>query len=109
MFNCFGVRILDGVSGERSPVVGGELNSKGGSVVIENIANAQGWNTGAAKSEEVSFIDNDVPEKQYFQGGEKIVLRIKGISIKSLKSPILGFLLRDRLGQDLFGTNANEI
>jgi len=102
-------RILNALPGEHSPELGAELDTQEGAVVIENIANAQGWNTGAAKIEEVSFIDADTPEKQYFQGGENILLRIKGKAIEPLKSPILGFLLRDRLGQDLFGTNTYEI
>ena len=102
-------RTLNAVAGDRSAEVAEGSATQEGAVIIENIAKAQGWNTGAAHIEEVSFTNADAPEKQYFQGGENVLLRIKGKAIESLKSPILGFLLRDRLGQDLFGTNTYEI
>jgi lipopolysaccharide transport system ATP-binding protein len=102
-------RTLSAVAGDRSPEVGGNARTEEGAFIIENIAKAQGWNTGAAKIESVSLINADFPEKQYFQGGENVLLRITGKAVETLKSPILGFLLRDRLGQDLFGTNTYEI
>lgn len=102
-------RTLNAVAGDRSAEVDRAAGAEEGAFIIENIAKAQGWNTGAAKIEEVSFVNADAPEKQYFQGGENVLLRIKGRAIEALKSPILGFLMRDRLGQDLFGTNTYEI
>ena len=101
-------RTLNALVGDRSANVI-ESGAQEGVVIIENIAKAQGWNTGAAHIEEVSFTNADAPEKHYFQGGENVLLRIKGKAIETLKSPILGFSLRDRLGQDLFGTNTYEI
>jgi lipopolysaccharide transport system ATP-binding protein len=36
-------------------------------------------------------------------------MRIQGKAIQTLDKPIIGFLLRDRLGQDLFGENTLRI
>ena len=38
-------------------------------------------------------------------GGETVVVAIDVDAIESLQSPIVGFLVRDRLGQNLFGDN----
>jgi len=102
-------RTLSAVPGDRSVELDSGSVAEEGAFIIENIAKAQGWNTGAAKIESVSLVNADSPEKQYFQGGENILLRITGKAVETIKSPILGFLLRDRLGQDLFGTNTYEI
>ena len=38
-------------------------------------------------------------------GGERVTLRISAIALEELANPILGFNLKDRLGQYLFGEN----
>ena len=45
------------------------------------------------------------PEKINFCGGERVCLKIFAKTSKVIEKPILGFLLKDRLGQDLFGEN----
>jgi len=40
-----------------------------------------------------------------FEGGEKVCVIIRARAYGVLERPILGFLLRDRLGQDMFGEN----
>ena len=39
------------------------------------------------------------------QGGEKVEVTIKAITHRRLENPILGFIVKDRLGQNLFGEN----
>lgn len=40
-----------------------------------------------------------------FEGGEKVRMVIRAKAHSTLQSPILGFIVKDRLGQDLFGEN----
>ena len=41
----------------------------------------------------------------YVVGGETVVLTVQAEAVQPLASPIIGFLVRDRLGQLLFGDN----
>ncbi len=38
-----------------------------------------------------------------YAGGEHLILQVEAIVNKKLNSPIIGFLVKDRLGQSLFG------
>ncbi|MEI6192580.1 MAG: Wzt carbohydrate-binding domain-containing protein, partial [Nitrosomonadaceae bacterium] len=40
-----------------------------------------------------------------FEGGERVRMTVRAKTYDTLQNPILGFLVRDRLGQDLFGEN----
>jgi len=64
-----------------------------------------GWRTGAAQVTRVELINKDRPEQGFFEGGEQVCLRIHVQAKEPLDRPIIGFILRDRLGQDLFGDN----
>ena len=68
-------------------------------------AKASGWQTGLAQITAVSFINIDDPDRDFYSGGEKVKVTITVRTSQTLKNPIVGFLLRDRLGQDLFGEN----
>ena len=73
--------------------------------VINNLDTAKGWRTGNAEILSVELSRLSDGEGAVFKGGEKVELKIKAIAREPLKRPILGFLVRDRLGQDLFGEN----
>jgi lipopolysaccharide transport system ATP-binding protein len=67
---------------------------------------AKGWTTGGATIESVvleTATDGTVPA--FLQGGEQVRLRIRARAHQRLERPMLGFLVKDRLGQDLFGEN----
>lgn len=73
--------------------------------VRDNLQDASGWTAGGAvllsvALEMVSGGDNTV-----FTGGEKVRIVVHAKANKDLYSPILGFVFRDKLGQDLFGEN----
>ncbi|TVQ39424.1 MAG: ABC transporter ATP-binding protein [Geminicoccaceae bacterium] len=53
----------------------------------------------------VALLDSDGHTLQVMQGGTEVVLRIEAQAETEIVNPILGFLIRDRLGQDLFGDN----
>ena len=68
-----------------------------------------GWETGVARITDIQLVNLSHPKREFFEGGEKVSMRIQGMAINTLKNPIIGFLLRDRLGQDLFGENTLRI
>lgn len=72
----------------------------------DNLSNASGWKTGGADLIEVKLrsIDNNVSQS-IFEGGEEIEILVRAKANKTIQSPILGFIVKDRLGQDLFGEN----
>lgn len=70
---------------------------------FENIANSDGWKTGAAEILGVSITKINGEQVTTLLGGEKVVLKIRAIAHQYLASPILGFFIKDRLGQSLFG------
>jgi lipopolysaccharide transport system ATP-binding protein len=47
----------------------------------------------------------DAHQGSVFKGGERVRMVIRAIAHVNMNRPILGFLVRDRLGQDLFGEN----
>lgn len=73
--------------------------------VRDNCNNATGWKTGAAEILSVSLQKQSPGPEGVFAGGEKVCMVIHAKAIEALANPILGFLVRDRLGQDLFGEN----
>lgn len=73
--------------------------------VRDNLASAAGWKSGAAEVLSVALEKLDSASEGVFVGGEKVRMVIKAKAHEALFSPILGFIVRDRLGQDLFGEN----
>lgn len=70
---------------------------------FDNIANTDGWETGAACIESVEMHDASGDSCASFRGGERVQLTIRARCTKPLASPIIGFFVKDRLGQSLFG------
>jgi len=73
--------------------------------VRDNSINATGWKTGTAEIVSLSLEKLMPGQDGVFAGGEKVKLVIRAKAHAALERPILGFLVRDRLGQDLFGEN----
>lgn len=64
------------------------------------------YGAGSARIVEVVFADADSGAViSNIVGGEKVSLRIVAEALEDLDQPILGFYLKDRLGQYLFGDN----
>jgi lipopolysaccharide transport system ATP-binding protein len=62
-----------------------------------------GWETGKAKILSVRLLDKDGQDVPMLHGGELVSLEIIAIANESIYSPILGWFVKDRLGQPLFG------
>jgi lipopolysaccharide transport system ATP-binding protein len=54
----------------------------------------------------VRLLDANGDPLSWIVGGEKVTMRIDAQARIALHSPILGFMLRDRLGQNIFGDNS---
>lgn len=58
-----------------------------------------------AQIQNVSLLDENENQLAWVVGGEKVVLRVIVYAYQKLDSPIVGFYVKDRLGQALFGDN----
>jgi lipopolysaccharide transport system ATP-binding protein len=59
-----------------------------------------------ATIEKVGFYGEDGGELSSFEGGETVGLRVDVLAHAPIRHPIIGFYLRDRLGQNLVGDNS---
>ena len=71
--------------------------------IFDNQQASTGWRTGTAEIVSVQFVDGSGAPVASFEGGERVSLVIKARADRDLFSPILGFFVKDRLGQSLFG------
>ena len=73
--------------------------------VHDNIDAARGWRTGKAEIVSVTLTRLSPGPESVFEGGERVRMTLRAKAHEPLLNPILGFVVRDRLGQDLFGEN----
>jgi lipopolysaccharide transport system ATP-binding protein len=66
---------------------------------------AASFGKGGARIESVRLLDGGGHPLAWIVGGEKVILRITAQIFDDLDSPIIGFHVKDRLGQELFGDN----
>lgn len=66
---------------------------------------APSFGKGAAQISSVKFLDAHGAPLSWIVGGEDVVLRVQVLAYQALQSPIIGFYVKDRLGQCLFGDN----
>lgn len=66
---------------------------------------AASFGKGGAKIHDVCLLDENEHPLAWIVGGEKVILRIRVHAYQDLDSPIVGFFVKDRLGQTLFGDN----
>lgn len=66
---------------------------------------ASSFGKGGAQIQEVRLLDENEHPLAWIVGGEKVTLRVIVNAYQNLDSPIIGFFVKDRLGQALFGDN----
>ena len=66
---------------------------------------AASFGKGGAQIRDVRLLDEKEHSLAWIVGGEKVTLRITVHAFQDLDSPIVGFSVKDRLGQALFGDN----
>ena len=67
--------------------------------------NRPGFGDGSAKVIAARLLDNNGRPLSWVVGGEIVRLVVKGHAAATLQQPIVGFFLKDRLGQHLIGDN----
>lgn len=77
--------------------------------VTNNLNDANGWKTGSGEIVSVELIKLSGDPDGVFVGGELACMKIRAIAHADMQRPIIGFLVRDRLGQDLLGENTLPI
>ncbi len=66
---------------------------------------AESFGKGGAQIHDACLLDENEHPLAWIVGGEKITLRVFVHAYQDLDSPIIGFFVKDRLGQSLFGDN----
>jgi lipopolysaccharide transport system ATP-binding protein len=66
---------------------------------------APSFGSGGAQIHAVAFLDSNGQPLNWVVGGEEIILEVMVECLQDLDSPIVGFFIKDRLGQTLFGDN----
>ena len=66
---------------------------------------AASFGKGGAQITSVEFLDKEGSPLAWVVGGELVTLRVHAIAHEPLEAPIIGFTIKDRLGQGLFGDN----
>ena len=97
--------VIEGCSPEEGKSEPASIDYGSRALVQDNSINATGWNTGAAELVSVSLEKLEPGPDGVFIGGERVRMILRAKANRALANPILGFLVRDRLGQDLFGEN----
>jgi len=97
--------ILESEDRQRGEVIS-SLGSYGDQLTIKNnLEQAKGWKTGIAYIDEITIQKLNGHNNDIFIGGEMVRITIYAHSSEVLERPIVGFLFRDKYGQDLFGEN----
>jgi hypothetical protein len=60
---------------------------------------------GASRVLDVQILNSSAEVCRAFRPGESIVLRIRAAFQKPVSNPVVGILIRNRIGMDIFGTN----
>jgi lipopolysaccharide transport system ATP-binding protein len=66
---------------------------------------SEGFGKSGAKISNVKFLDENDQPLSWIIGGEIVCLRIEAMAYETLDTPIIGFLIKDKMGQPLFGEN----
>lgn len=73
--------------------------------VFEFNKEAIAWGDGLAKITATYLQDTNGTTLSWIIGGEEVVLTIEALALQDLQRVAIGFIVRDRLGQNLFGDN----
>ncbi len=64
-----------------------------------------GYGTGRSQILDTHFEDEQGCILQWMVGGEQVTLVVHAVALADIENPIIGFYVKDRLGQNLFGDN----
>lgn len=102
--------------GKRQPVVGVPADFRRERLRESNLRNdlrvftfnedATGFGTGKARVVDVRFVDEQRERLTIVEGGERVTIEVHWQALERVEQPIVGFLVKDRRGQFLFGDNS---
>jgi len=93
------------VAGDLESIAPPLINYEPVAIISNNIDFANGWKTGKAEIISVNLTNLSSNLSDVYRGGESVRLTVRAKANERMQNPILGFLVRDKLGQDLFGEN----
>ncbi len=64
--------------------------------------------TGEARVADITMVDEAGNPKEYLKVGEEAVLRIRVVVNEDIPRLVLGYMIKDRLGREIFGTNTHH-
>jgi lipopolysaccharide transport system ATP-binding protein len=73
--------------------------------IFEFDTEAAAFGKGGVQITSVEFLNKNDSPLAWVVGGEQVTLRVHAIAREPLDAPIIGFFIKDRLGQTLFGDN----
>jgi len=73
--------------------------------VGDNLSESTGWKTGKAEIISINLKNETMDGSKVLKGGEYVRLSIAAKIHDEMAEPIIGFVVRDKRGQDLFGEN----
>ena len=73
--------------------------------IFEFDPDAASFGKGGAQIHYVRLLDENEQPLAWVVGGEKVTLRTIAVAHQELDAPVIGFYVKDRLGQTLFGDN----
>jgi lipopolysaccharide transport system ATP-binding protein len=73
--------------------------------LVEFDLNGPSFGDGGAQITSVNLLNKDGAKLSWIIGGENVIISIEVQAYTVLNSPIIGFFIKDRLGQTLFGDN----
>jgi len=73
--------------------------------IFEFNQESSSFGKGGAQIQDVCLLDENETPLSWIVGGEKVILRIVAKTHEYLDEPIIGFFIKDRTGQCLFGDN----
>ena len=67
---------------------------------------AEGFGTGKATIDNVELLSTTGEKLELLHGGEQVCIRVSVSAVEEFSQPIVGFSIKDRLGQHLIGENS---
>jgi lipopolysaccharide transport system ATP-binding protein len=88
---------------QAEPLISEDMHSA--ITLFDNLKESAGWQTGSAQIAHATLTCPGKPSGSVLRGGDIVELMVQADIIAEINSPIIGFLVKDRLGQTLFGEN----
>jgi lipopolysaccharide transport system ATP-binding protein len=96
--------LINNVKDQRQEFINGS-NLRNDVQLFDFNPNAPSFGKGEARITSVHFLNEQGNPLAWIVGGEEVILRIDVVACSTLNSPIIGFFIKDKLGQCLFGDN----